>query len=224
MKKTIPLAIRRVLEELSQDRRDLFIIEFEKGSVITFKDIDSISTFRFQLETINVTNSKTSYVINYNPSNEENLNPIRTGAELNQIKGHFEKWLSLLSEINKESPLFDDPITQSYYDELEPSFDIIDKDANYKTFSINQQKLIVHFLNAAHTIIEEQNNMDIEGEEVINLITETKKSLSKTTKKKVIKCIRLIIAKGFKIGLEIGEKLLIEFTTELTKKLLIGNQ
>lgn len=222
MKKTIPIAIRKVLEELSKNRSDLFFIEFEKGSVITFKDVDTSTDFKFQLETINVTNSGTTYTINYNPYNEENLKQHRTSTELKHIKGHFEKWLNLLTEINKESPLFDDPITQSYYEEIEPSFEIVDKDADYKTFSIKQQKMITAFLDKAYEVIEEKGDNSVENEEVKNLIEQTRKDLSKSTKKRVIKNIRSIIAKGFKIGLEVGEKLLIEFTTELAKKLMLG--
>ena len=38
-----------------------------------------------------------------------------------------------------------------------------------------------------------------------------------------IEDIRKVFAKIFKIGLEIGEKLLIDFSTEFAKKMIIGN-
>lgn len=223
MKKTIPIAIRRVLEGLAQTKSDLFNVEFEKGSIITFKDTDTNTDFCFRLEKINVTGAKTSYSLYFKPSNVNNLEPVSTGSNLETIKTHFNNWLNLMTEINKKSPLFDDHITQSYYDEIEPEFDIIDKDAEYKTFSIKQQKLICSFLDKAQVVIQEQSKKDKDFEEVSELIIETKQDLSKTTKKKVIKNIRTIIAKGFKMGLQVGERLLIDFSTELGKKILLGN-
>ena len=58
--------------------------------------------------------------------------------------------------------------------------------------------------------------------ETLSLIEIAKKSLSKSTKGEVVKSIRKIISKAFKISLQIGEKLLINFTTELAKKLIEG--
>ena len=118
--------------------------------------------------------------------------------------------------------MFDDNITQAYYDEIEPKFKIIDEDANYNPFSIEQQKRIVAFLNTAEKVLKDNPKQTSEIKESIELINETKNNINISTKTKVIKNIRKIVAKGFKIGLHVGEKLLIEFTTELTKKLLIG--
>jgi hypothetical protein len=223
MKKTIPIAIRKILEELAQNNTDIFHTTFAEGSVISFNDSDKTTDFKFQLEKINVNNNSTSYTLSYKPSNEENLNPYKGTVELRHIKTHFDKWIKLMIEINKESPLFDDQITQSYYDELEPNFDIVDKDAHLKTFSIGQQKMIVQFLNTALSIIEEKDIDPKEKKDVTDLISKTKNEISKSNKKKVIKNIRTILAKGFKIGLEVGERLLIEFTTELAKKLMLGS-
>ena len=119
--------------------------------------------------------------------------------------------------------MFDDNFEKIYYDDIGPNFGIIDNDAEINPFRIEQQKRIVAFLDKAEKVIREEKVGDkITKEETIKLIQETRNTITVSTKKKVINNIRRIIAKGFKFGLQVGEKLLIDFTTELAKKLLIG--
>ncbi|WGH76509.1 hypothetical protein P8625_04950 [Tenacibaculum tangerinum] len=225
MKKKIPIGSRKILDQVSSGNNGLFEAEFTEDCVIRFKDSDSESDFFFEIQKINAAqgNNIVSYTIRYKPSNEETLSPHHTSVNLSNFRGHFDKWKKLLIEANKESPLFDDVFTQSYYDELEPKFEILDEDAEIKPYSIEQQQRIVEFLDKAQKILNRQKRKnDPEIKEASELIKETKANISKSTKKKVVKNIRKIIAKGFKAGLEIGQKLLIEFTTELAKKLIMG--
>ena len=123
---------------------------------------------------------------------------------------------------NKRSILFDDPIANSYYEEIEEFFKIIDDDAELKGYSIKQQLKINEYLDSINVIISNENQEDLDVIETLSLIEIAKKSLSKSTKSEVVKSIRKIISKAFKISLQIGEKLLISFTTELAKKLIEG--
>lgn len=224
MKKKIPLGLRKILDEVNSQIDNLFSVEFADDYVVKFNDKDISSDFFFEVTKINPpANNVTSYAIRYKPYNEETLDVRAVNVTLANFKGHFLTWKKLLIESNFESPLFDDMITQSYYDELEPQFEIIDDDASFKTFTIIQQTKIVKFLDVANQIIEDQKNDAVEKIIIIKLIEETKNSISKTTKKEVLGKLRKIISLGFKMGLQVGEKLLIEFTTELTKKLIMNN-
>lgn len=224
MKKKIPLGLRKILDEVNSQIDNLFSVGFADDYIVKFNDKDSSSDFFFEVTKINPpANNATSYAIKYKPYNEETLEVRTANVTLANFKNHFLIWKKLLIESNLESPLFDDTITQSYYDELEPQFEIIDEDANYKTFTIFQQKRIVIFLDVTNQIIEEQNNDTVDKNVIIKLIEETKNSISRTTKKEVLQKLRKIISLGFKMGLQVGEKLLIEFTTELTKKLIMNN-
>jgi hypothetical protein len=127
-----------------------------------------------------------------------------------------------LLKTNKRSILFDDPIANSYYEEIEEFFKIIDDDAELKGYSIKQQLKINEYLDSINVIISNENQEDLDVIETLSLIEIAKKSLSKSTKSEVVKSIRKIISKAFKISLQIGEKLLISFTTELAKKLIEG--
>jgi hypothetical protein len=224
MKKKIPLGLRKILDDVNSQNDNLFSVEFGNDFIVKFNDNDNSSDFSFQVTKINSPeDNKHSYSIKYKPYCEQTLDSRTTSITLENFRSHFLLWKRLLVESNLESPLFDDIITQNYYDELEPKFEIIDEDANYNSFSISQQKRILEFLDVANKIIKAQEDNEVEKVDIINLIEETKKSISKTTKNEVVKNIRRIIAKGFKMGLLIGEKLLIEFTTELAKKLITGN-
>ncbi|MGG5488421.1 hypothetical protein [Gaetbulibacter sp. PBL-D1] len=226
MKKKIPIALRKFFDKYSNYNDSLFEIEIGDEPLLIFTDVDINSGYYFQVKKINAgsnTNSgKTTYTLEYLPYNEETISKREATVVLTYIKEHFEKWVNILLEANKESPLFDDNITQAYFDEIGPKFKIIDEDANYKPFSIEQQKKILVFLDNAERVLKENPKQTSDVKESIELINETKKNINVSTKTKVINNIRKIVAKGFKIGLKVGEKLLIEFTTELTKKLLIG--
>jgi hypothetical protein len=221
MKNKIPIGLRKVIDEVYRENENLFKLEFNENSIAKFIDSDDESDFFFEIKTINAENGNrdVTYSIQYKPYNEETLAPRSLNVTLKSFKEFFLKWKSLLIESNNVSPLFDDNFTQTYYDEIEPQFEILDKDAEYKPYSILQQKRIIEFLDKAEEILKEQKN-NSDTEKTIELIENTKSIISKSTKKEVVKNIRKIIAKGFKVGLKIGEKLLIEFTTELAKKLI----
>lgn len=225
MKKKLPIGLRKILDDMNSPNENLFLVKFSDDYLVKFIDLDDSSDFFFQITKINLaTNDKTSYAIQYKPWNELTLDTRSINIMLESFRSHFTIWKNLLIESNIDSPLFDDSITKAYYNELEPRFEIVDKDANYNTFSINQQHRIIAYLNTARKIIEQHEDDDKEDKiESIKLIDETIKVISKTTKKEVLNKIRKIIAKGYKIGLQVGEKLVIEFTTELAKKLIVGS-
>tara|TARA_B110000503_G_C6961321_1_gene335191 strand:- start:35 stop:712 length:678 start_codon:yes stop_codon:yes gene_type:complete len=224
MKKKIPIGLRKILDAESIGNNEIFTTEFTDNCIIRFKDTDIESDYFFEITKINLSQvlNDISYSIKYKPSNEMTTELGSTSTKLSGFRDYFKKWKALLIESNKESPLFDDYFTQTYFEELEPKFEILDEDADFKPYSIEQQKRIIKFLDNVEKIITEQGTDEQIEKETIALITETKTNISKTTKKNVVKNIRKIIAKGFKIGLLVGEKLLIEFTTELAKKLLLG--
>ena len=224
MKKKIPIGLRKILDTESSGFNEIFITEFTNDCIIRFKDTDTNSDYFFEVTKINLSQvlNDTSYSIKYKPTNELTTESGGRNVKLSSFREYFINWKKLLIESNKESPLFDDYFTQKYFDELEPQFEIIDEDASFKPYSIEQQKRIIQFLENVEKILKEQKAEPKDVKETIELITETKNNISKTTKKNVVKNIRKIIAKGFKIGLEVGQKLLIEFSTELAKKLLLG--
>jgi hypothetical protein len=226
MKKKIPIALRKTLDKVAREHIDIIEAEFNRDSIIKFFDVDPESDYYFEVQKINISGNQhnTSYTIKYKPYTDITTAPRNVNVPLSNLENDFKRWISLVQESNSESPIFDDNFTQTYYEDLEPEFEILEKDANYRPFKKDQQKIIIYFLDQAEKIIakdEKEENKD-NAKETIKLIDLTRSKITQLSKKEVVKNIRKIIAKGFKMGLQIGEKLLIEFTTELTKKLLLG--
>ena len=220
MKKRIPIALRKLLDNLYIENPNLFEVVFDDNS-ITLKDIDTDSNYSFIIETIEPNQSKV-YAVSYNPSTVFQNKGIRTSGTLEAIKKHMNTWIELLIQSNVKSPIFDDPFIQQYYDELEPDFKILDKDANIKPYLREEQEKIIHILDNSKKTILELNENNKDTKEIIKIIDETKNTITISTKAQVVKRIKKIIAIATKIGLKVGKELFIDFTTELTKKLLLG--
>lgn len=225
MKKQIPLKVRQVIESIIQENRQLFNVSLDKYSKVKILDADPNSFFHFTfiesyLEEKKNNKDEIIYNIAFTPRNEHLIEEVAIETDFDGFAWHFKNWCTLIEKYNEESSIFGDSISQSYYDELEPDFKIVDEDADYKPFSIEQQKAIVAFLNRSKKLLAAQKKDIDDAEGVISLIEEAKRTISRCTKSQVVKKIRKIVAKGFKVGLQVGEKLLIDFSTELAKKLL----
>lgn len=222
MKKGIPLAIRKLLEKLITEKSKIFKTEFDEKFVFKLVDIDPDSDFYFLLEKQIFDKQNVSYVMEYKPSSDIHLNSLRIGGDFEKLKEHIDVWYNLVYEMNQSSIVFDDPIVQSYYDELEPQFEILEEDAEIVPFKIVQQRIVLTYLERATEIINQADISSEDKEDLNKSVQELKSTISKSTKKDVIKKVRKFIAKGLKFSYVLGEKLLIEFTTELAKKLITG--
>lgn len=223
MKKTVPISIRTFLEQVLKENPFLIRAVFEEKSVVVFKEKNDLdSPFYFRLESINVNQSGTSYTVEYLPENANNLNPKRHSNSLEGLKNDIKTWLGLLIEYNKDSIIFDDVITQKYYDELETKFKIIDEDADFAPHNFQQQEYLHNFLQNAKLKIQAASSPEnkIEALEIIKNIDEAKDKISKSTKSENVNRVRKIIAKAYKMRYEIGKELMIDFTSDTIKALL----
>lgn len=221
MKKTVPIALRNYLDEVLKGSPNLIKPFFEDKSVVVFKEKhDTNSPFYFKVEEVNTDqNGKTSFTVEFVPSNYENLKPTRHAVPIESLKNNIKTWLSLIIEYNKESLVFDDPITKKYFDDLEPQFIIIDKDADFNPHSFEQQEKLQQYLDFAKHKIEAHITPEnkAEASEIIKEIEETKEIISKSTKAENVSRIRKIIAKAHKFKYQIGKELLIEFLADAVK-------
>lgn len=221
--KKIPLGLKKVIERIAINKSPLFNYEFGGDFIINFKDSDPESDFYFKIKKVNSynVNKQITYSVSYKPYSHETLESKLFYLKLNEIGKNFSQWLSYLEEYNLDSPIFDDVFAYTYYNNLEVDFTIVDDDSNFSPFSIQQQELILKFLDKAKAILGQE---DKENEDVVNsleLIEETRSEISTSTKLKVIHGIRKFVALAYKVSIETGKKILIEFTTELAKKILL---
>jgi len=223
MKKMIPLELREAIDEFAMVNDNLFQVIIGDNPIVVFKDVDPDSNFCFQIDKVQLTDKgETVYKFQFLPSGSGHMLEYRGLSKLEVVKAKLVMWRTLMVRANSPSPVFDDPFAQKYYDDIEPNFTILDEDADYSPYSIVNQEKIITFLERAKEILTEKADNDSDAAEAIEIIQETTEALSRSTKKQVVSKIRMIIAKGFKVGMNVGKALLIEFTTELAKKLLLG--
>jgi len=216
MKKSIPLAVRKTLEKNGALNRSLFKAIYDSNSLTHLVDIDEESEFHFIIKKFL---GNGNFGVIYAPVSEVNIGQVSIEVNIDLLNKHLSNWIYLLTQYNKPSTFFDDPILQTYYDDLAPQFDIIEEGAEVKPFNFEQQKRLLQFLERTETIVSNEID-EQEAQPILILIQETKTTMSNSPKKKVIEKIRKIMARAFKAGLQVGEKLLIDFTAELAKKLL----
>jgi len=229
MKKTVPLSIRRMIDSYTKEHPDLFKVVSNKSDIIKLVDADPESDFYFQIYDAQENHSSNKkpadilFSVYYVPYHHDILEPVDLNLNRDNLKIHFEKWIKFLIDFNKPSVAFEDNISQAYYDELEPKFQNVDEDADFAPFSIEQQKTITLFLNECKKVVNAQKKDIGDAKSIVALIEETKRTMSRSTKKEVVNTIRKIIAKSFKMGLDIGERLLVKFTAEFAYKMITGH-
>jgi len=219
MKRKIPLIARKLIDKLYLENNSFIEIQHGDNFFVRFNDRTLDSEFFFTINKAELTDKGFKYNISYCPWDDYRL-IARTSVELEEkgVINHFQSWLNVIKEYNEYSPVFDDPITQSYYEELEPKFNLVDEDKYYKPFSITQQKTIILIIDSVLNIIEDEKIDEGQKEEIISLANNIKERLSFSNKSNVYDSLRRFVAKCYKIGLNIGEKVMVE----IAKKAILG--
>lgn len=159
MKKKIPLKIRTILEKILKGKDQPFRIQYDNySSIVIFKDLDPNSNFYLNIKKVNIenVNNRITYDIQYKPYSEATLDSKNKTVLPEELEIIILEWRDLLLKFNEESPIFDDTIVQSYFEEIEPEFEILDEDANYKPYPIDHQKQIILFLEKAKNIVKKK--------------------------------------------------------------------
>lgn len=225
-KKKIPLAVKKSIDAISIQKPELIKAVSENDSIVVLKekgDIDSV--FYFKLLKVNLDGDKTNYNIDYKPSSEEHLRS--SGGllcNITQFESHLNKWVSLLEQFNQESPIFDDTITNQYYEELEPKFQIIDDDAKTSPFNFEQQGLLLGLYEKTRELVKSHQNP--ENTDYANIILEeinkAEAYVNQETKQQGIDRLRKITAMCWKYSYQVVKAILAEVLVEVGKRLLTG--
>ena len=125
----------------------------------------------------------------------------------------FNAWVSLIKRY--ENLDFEDPILKKYDSEIFEYFKILEDDADIDPFNIEQQVLLLRYLEKIEKIIEKEK-IEIDG---LNfLIEESKLSVTKESKNLVMRRISKILAKTRKSSLQLFKDFLEVFKKEMLKE------
>lgn len=165
--------------------------------------------------------STKTYECSYNPSSLESTHTTFILADLDEIPDHLQYWVELVKEYNKESTLFDDPILQGYYDDLEITFTVTDEDADYRAYPHETQGKLNTLYDQIKQIVESEKNSDNndEANQIIRQIEAAQNNISKQTKREASKNLQKILALikkySYKAGELIAEGLMVDFAIKL---------
>jgi hypothetical protein len=229
MKKKIPLAILEALQPLVDGNLELVKPVKNENVIFHLVDNDRESDFFYQVVRQELSGGNSGYIVEFQPRNKEDVSKYKVWLKLNEVISTVQSWLSLISAYNKIQTVYDDPIIKSSQERFEKQFDILDEDATYASFDLNQQLYLDDYLNNARTKLLELKDGKTENE-VVDLseleieVTEIQKNLTKETKKEIIKRLARFWAKSQKAGLDVIKEIFIKVTVELASKLLTNGQ
>ncbi|MFN0216598.1 MAG: hypothetical protein ACKVT2_20245 [Saprospiraceae bacterium] len=219
MKRTVPIALINILESTLKANSHLIKSDAAVDGLlvkITEKYVEK-SPFYFFIVDFKAEKDAVYYNVEYTPCSSEHLNPLSASLPTPQVQLHLDAWIKFLEEYAKESIVFDDPITKSYYDEIAPNFQILDDDADFAPIKHRDQP-VVHLLyeetkRLVAGKINEKNAK--EAEAIIEEINEAKDQLSKDTKSKAFDRFRWITAKVMTFSHEAGKAIITDILIRL---------
>jgi len=226
-KKDIPLVVLETLEPYLKKNDKKFETADPKESLLRIIDSDSDSDFYFEVVSFQISNGKTFLQLDYKPQNKTNTGAYKPKIDHTQLDNHFKNWTTRLSEYAKVESIYDDPILKQNAEKFFQKFDIIDEDAEYASFDLEQQLFLEEYLDNTKKKLEKlkkgkSDNEILELEILESEAEEIKSVLTKESKKKIIKRLSRFWGKAQKTGLEVIKEIFISVTAELTKRLMIG--
>lgn len=229
MKKKIPLAILEVLQPIIDKSLDLIKpVKYEDG-IFHLIDNDENSDFYFKVVRQEASNGKSGYIVEYKPTNKDNVKANSLWTDIKDINSYIKEWLNIISSYNAINTIYDDPILKSNQERFEKEFNLIDEDAQTSSFELKQLLFLDEYLeNTISKLATLKQNSDeqtvIEIKELEIEASEIKADLTKQTKQQIFKRLTKFWAKAQKTGLPVLKEVLINVISDLTSKLLLGGQ
>jgi hypothetical protein len=119
---------------------------------------------------------------------------------------------------------YDDPILKQYEAEFISDFNIIDEDAEFTGYNLEQQLFIDEYLDRVVKLLDshtDENNKE-QIKSINKDISELRKRLTVISKKQTIEALAKIWAKSRKIGFPIIKEIYIQVRNEIIKQLVQG--
>jgi hypothetical protein len=226
-KKEIPLVILEAIAPFVKSLDHRYKIIDSESALIRFEDNDIDSDFYFEITKFEYGNGKTVVSIEYKPQNKNTTIKGNVRVDHTQITDYLKKWIDTLNDYNNLETIFDDPIVKKNTERFIEQFEILDEDADIVSFDIPQLLYLEEYLESSIDKIKilkkGKSTEDIDlladlEEEAINI----KKSLTRETKKQIIKRLARFWGNAQKVGLDIIKEILINVITDVTKKLISG--
>lgn len=221
-KKKLPLKLAVDIRDLydkvrsyANTKNDLITIKEDKELNLLLVDNDFQSDFYFKLSNPSFPGEKSHFDIVYTPAHTTSLKPFNTVTNPDGVMASLRAWTDLIEKYNTINLTPNELLINQYEDEFFAGFEIIDDDAESKSFDFPRQLLIQNFLQRTLEILNED---DSDNSEIIEEVNELKNNIQNLTKKIIVRKLSRIFAVTRKKSLELCKKVLIEAGKELFKK------
>jgi len=223
-KKDFPLTVLQTIEGLLKTESPYFEATDPGDSLLKFRDKDSKSDFYFEIKKYSFDNNqKLNVEISFKPRHKDLPESHERTIDVSKLGTYLKNWTDVLAEYDRIT-IFDDPILRQYEDEFLTDFELVDEDADTKSYDFKTQLLIDQYLTYCEKKLAEHKTDDNKEEiEIIEKeISELKTTQTQLPKRKVAKMIAKIWAKTRKFGLSLLKDVYQEAKKEIIKQVIKG--
>ncbi|HLP50023.1 MAG TPA: hypothetical protein VK154_04020 [Chitinophagales bacterium] len=227
MKKNTPLTILEMLQPIVNNNSD--IIEQVKTVELLYHiiDRDPNSNFFFKVVKREAQSNKEFFRLEYKPKSKDSILAFAPLVERAALSDTLNSWIKIIKGYNAIHTVYDDPIIKANQERFEKQFEILDDDAEYAPFDLQQQLFLNEYLETVQVkLVELQDGKsEIEVKELNELKEEAKQiqnDLSKQPKKKIVKALTWLWAKAQKVGLPVIKEIFLTSVKEITKHIISG--
>lgn len=227
MKKNIPLVILKTLHPIVEKHKEVITPIKNEAAYYHLIDKDSRSDLFFKVIKQEQRDGKLSYQLERKPHSKDFAQSTAEWVNMEALIDRLNTWIGIIVSYNSIHTIYDDPVLKSYEERIFEEINIVDDDAEYVPFELNKQILLDKYLADIQDKIEAMKK-GREPEDILLLdeikkeAQQVRKKITRMTKRDVIRKIAKLWAKAQKIGLDVLKEIVIDVSSEVVKKLVIG--
>jgi hypothetical protein len=227
-KRKVPLAILEILQHQPNSKLHLVKVVSNDNAIVHLADKIKGSSFYFTIVKSEHKNNNLHYNIECMPKGKDVLMPSGAWLLITDIPKALNDWLDLIEHYENINTIFDDPILRTNQERLINKINLTDEDASFTSFDLDQQLYLDSYLESTYEDLEAIKTG--RSDEEVLMIEELKKesidikqSLTKETKKEIVKKLAHFWGKIQILGLEVFKEIAVKAVKEITVKLITGS-
>lgn len=169
-----------------------------------------------------------NFAFEFKPTNDLNTNSQLSQGNLAELIDNFNIWIKIIDTYDRTKSVHDNPILEKYQRDFESRFSFTQEDNDADPFDFEQQLFLDSYLNQIVEKLEDYK-VDRDENEVKRIVAlqrdakDIQNFVTRESKKKIKKRLTNLWAKAQVIGLDVIKGILVDFTVEIAKRLLLGN-
>jgi len=227
-KRKVPLAILEILQYKPDSKFYLVKVVENEKAIVHLADKIKGSLFYYKIIKSEHKNNVLHYNVERIPKGKDILTPSGAWVTIEDIPGDLKEWLDLIEHYENINTIFDNPILRANQERFIDKINLIDDDASFTTFDLDQQLYLDSYLKSTYEDLEAIKTG--RSDEEVLMIEELKKesidikqNLTKETKKEIVKKLAHFWGKIQILGLEVFKEIAVKAIKEITVKLITGS-